>query len=237
MKKRIKINGIIIFFAFLLLILFPKLFFRNDKSGSFDTIIEASGLALILLGQLIRVSGPGFKAENSGKGGVLIKNGPYAFVRNPMYLGIFLIGLGIVLILFQWWVAAVFIIIFIIRYVSLIFTEEKKLKALFPNEFPCYKQKVPRILPSIILILKADITEYLPLKLSWLRKEIGSILTVLFIVLFLESWQDIRNKGLAGYIKEAIVMLVIILFFSVLIIYLSKCTQGKNVSNKSQINL
>jgi len=233
MKKRLKINGVLIFFAFLLLILFPKLFFRNDKFGSFDTIVEAIGLVSILLGQLIRVSSRGFKAENSGQGVFLIKNGPYAFVRNPMYLGIFLIGLGIVLMLFKWWVALVFIFIFIIRYVSLIFTEEKKLNALFPNDFPGYKRKVPRVFPSLPSILKADKTEYLPLKLSWLGKEIGPILTVLFIVLFLESWEDIRNKGLTGYMKEAMVMSVIILFFITLIFYLSKRTQGKNVSSKS----
>jgi hydrogenase maturation factor HypF (carbamoyltransferase family) len=77
-----------------------------------DDTMEIFGIALILLGQIFRVSGRGYKAEQSQQGQVLIEGGPYILVRNPMYLGILLIGLGIVLMLFNWWVICFFIIFF-----------------------------------------------------------------------------------------------------------------------------
>lgn len=228
MKKRLKTNGSIIFFGVLLLVLFPKSFFRNDKPDSFYTVIEACGLTMILLGQLLRVSARGFKAEHSQEGGLLIKSGPYQLMRNPMYLGILLIGLGIVLVLFKWWVTGVFLLIFFFRYILLIYKEEEKLNTLFPDGFPAYKQQVPRLLPSLSVIFKTNITEYFPLKLSWLRKEIGSISTTLFVVLLLKSWEDIRNKGLKNYLKEAMVMLAVIIFFVLLIIHLSRQTNEQD---------
>jgi protein-S-isoprenylcysteine O-methyltransferase Ste14 len=239
MKKRVKINGFIIFFACLLIVSFPTIFFRNNKptsSFSFDTVAEVFGITFILLGQIFRVSSRGFKSEHSRDGHSLIQNGPYALVRNPMYLGILLIGAGIVLMLFNWWVIGIFLLVFIIRYLRLIFKEEKKLQAMFAYDYPTYQEKVPRILPSLSCLWEKDISEYLPLKLSWLKKEIGSILVVLLTVLFLESWEDIKNKGIAIYFKEVVSIIAIILLFIAFVIYLSKRTVSleKNVSNKSK---
>ncbi|MCX5704077.1 MAG: isoprenylcysteine carboxylmethyltransferase family protein, partial [Candidatus Omnitrophica bacterium] len=202
MKKRLKINGLIMFIAVVAIVFFPAIFFRRSNSYLYDGIMEITGIVLILLGQLLRVSARGYKSEHSNNSRSLIQGGPYALVRNPMYLGILLIGLGIVAILFKWWVVGIFLLVFIIRYQLLIFKEEKKLAALFPGTYQDYQRSVPRILPSISMIAKKDVGEYLPLKLSWLKKEIGSVLTVLFITLVLESWEDVKAEGIRAYSKE-----------------------------------
>lgn len=235
MKRRLKINGFIIFCIFLLIVAVPNIFFRNKKFTSLDQIEETLGIAIILLGQILRVSSRGYKSEYSQNGHTLIQGGPYGLVRNPMYLGILLIGLGIVLVLFQWWVLCAFLLVFITRYLLLIFKEEQKLKALFPEDYPNYRQMVPRILPSLTTLLKKDIEEYLPLKLPWLKKEIGSILTVLLLTLFLESWEDIKNKGIRIYFNETTAYLAIIILFICVVIYLSRRTaqREKGVSNKN----
>lgn len=191
MKKRLKINGVIIFCAFLLIIFFPAVFFRSGKFTRFEIFLQISGLAMILLGQFLRICARGYKAENSRSGHALIQSGPYALVRNPMYLGILFVGGGIVLVLFKWWVAAVFLSVFIIRYISLAFKEEKELKAAFPKEYPLYQQKVNRLLPRLSLLAEGSIAEYLPLKSPWVKKEIGSIIAVLLLVAILWLW---RNK-------------------------------------------
>lgn len=232
MKQRIKINGFIILCAFVLIVAFPGIFLRNERAGGLESIAEVLGLAAILLGQILRVSARGYKAENSKQSQALIQGGPYSLVRNPMYLGILLIGLGMVLMLFQWWVAVVFTGFFIIRYISLIFKEEKKLLGFFPKEYPDYIRRVPRILPSLQSLFKKDIAEYFPLKPRWLKREIGSISAVLLVAIALEAWEDISAEGLKPYLNEAFAMIIMIMLFTCLALYLSKMSyeKTKNVS-------
>lgn len=213
-------------------VLFPKVFFRS-YSGSFrEMALEIIGFVLILLGQTIRVSARGYKAENSQDSRALIQGGPYQVVRNPMYLGIFLIGLGVVLAIFKWWAIAIFIIVFIIRYILLIYKEEKKLRSMFPDSYPQYCQKVPRIFPSLSKIIKLDITEYLPLKISWFEKEIGSMLTLLLLVLLIEAWVKITQAGFKSFLGQSAWLLMTAGVFIILVIVLSKRIQQKN-ENKS----
>jgi protein-S-isoprenylcysteine O-methyltransferase Ste14 len=187
-KQRIKINGLIIAIAVLLVAIFPRVFISLVRPG----YLCAAGVACIIFGQLLRVSARGYKAEYSKQGQALIQGGPYSLVRNPMYLGILLIGLGIVLVLFKWWVACVFIFVFILRYIPLIFQEEEKLRAVFPEEYASYKKQVPRILPSLKIISQADIRKYLPLKSQWLKKELGSMVSVLLVVFLIKLWSGLR---------------------------------------------
>lgn len=238
MKRRLKINGIIIFCAFLLVAIFPAIFFRKEKIESLDEIAEVFGIAFILLGQIFRISARGYKSECSHNGHSLVKGGPYALVRNPMYLGIILTGLGVILMLFEWWAMLIFFVFFTVRYILLVFKEEKALLRMFPSEYPSYQRCVPSIVPSMNDLLQKDIKEYLPLKLSWIKKEIGSIIGVLFLALFLESREDIQSQGFIVYLKEAKFMGVVILLFLAVGIYLTKhaTDPSKNAAVKSKDN-
>lgn len=235
MKKRIKINGIIITCAVIVVAFFPRLFFRSCLGGFEEESLEILGFAFILLGQIIRVSARGYKAEHSQDSQALIQGGPYQVVRNPMYLGIFLIGLGVVLAVFRWWAVVVFIIFFIIRYILLIYKEEKKLCAMFPQAYPQYCQKVPRIFPSLFSIIKLDITEYLPIKLAWFKKEINSIIPLLLLTLLVESWEDIAKDGVRAYLQQSVWLFLTIILFIILVILLSHRTfnRDENGTNKS----
>jgi len=219
--------------------MFPHIFFRRVQTASWDEFAEIFGIALIILGQTFRASARGYKSENSQEGNALIQGGPYAFVRNPMYLGILLIGLGIVLVLFNWWAFIIFLCIFIVRYISLTFKEEKKLQAMFGQIYRDYQTKVPRIIPASVSVLQKDMVEYLPLKWPWLKREIGSILAVLLVILFLEGWEDVVREGLGVYLREAVLSLNIIIVFVCLIIYLIRRTKNleKYASNKSKNTL
>ena len=216
------------------IVIFPKFFFRA-YSGSFrEEILETLGFALILLGQIIRVSARGYKAEHSQDSQTLIQGGPYQVVRNPMYLGIFLIGLGVVLAIFKWWAVLIFTAVFIIRYMLLIYKEEKKLGAIFPDVYQEYCRKVPRILPSLSNIIRLDIIEYLPIKIIWFKREIGSMLTLLLIVLLIESWEDITKEGVIGYLQQSVWLFLTIALFVILVILLDRRMQKKDESNASK---
>lgn len=228
MKKRLKINGIIMGFAALAIAFFPRLFLRVYSGSPQEETLEVLGFAFILLGQIIRVSARGYKAEHSQDSRALIQGGPYQVVRNPMYLGIFLIGLGVVLAIFKWWAIMVFVTVFIIRYILLIYNEEKKLCAMFPQEYPKYCQKVPRIFPAPSSLIKLDIGKYLPIKIIWFKKEIGSMITLLLLTLLVESWGDISKEGIWGYLQQSVWLFLTFILFIILVFLLSYRTSKQN---------
>ncbi len=239
MKKRLKINGIVMSCAAILVVLFPRIFFRSNVSGSIEEYIEILGFTLILLGQIIRVSARGYKVEHSCESQALIQGGPYQVVRNPMYLGILLIGLGVVLAVFKFWVVAIFTAVFILRYAILMYSEEKKLLKTFPDTYPQYCKKVPRILPKLSNLINLEISEYLPIKISWFQREIGSILTLLFLTLLVESWEDIYQEGIKVYLRNSVWLMLTFILFIIFVILLSKLTRNKHEAdtNKSKNNL
>lgn len=232
MKRRLKINGFIMAVAILTPVFFPAAFLRRAQNSLFEGVSQIIGIVLILLGQLLRVSARGYKSEHSGNSSSLIQGGPYTLARNPMYLGILLIGLGIISALFKWWVFFIFLAVFISRYLVLIFQEEKKLAAQFPGAYQDYQKSVPRLFPSLPMIAKRDISEYLPLKPAWLRREIGSILAILLPVILLGLWEDIKKVEIRAFFKEAIAILVVIILFFLLVGYLIRRTQN-GIANKS----
>ena len=209
----------------------PGIFFRNNAAGGIEEYIEILGFSFILLGQLIRASSRGYKAEHSRESQALIQAGPYQVVRNPMYLGILLIGLGVVLAVFKLWVAVIFLIVFVIRYILLIYKEEKKLLAVFPGAYREYCKKVPRILPSLSNLIKLDVVEYLPIKISWIKKEIGSILSLLFLTLLAESWEDIYREGVKAYLRQSLWLIFTFILFIIFVALLSKRTGERDESN------
>lgn len=230
MKKRLKINGVIIFFTLSSIVLFPSVFFPCGRITYPEAAARAFGIAFVLAGQILRVSGRGYKSENSGEGSFLIQGGPYSLARNPMYLGILLIGLGIVLMLFKWWAALAFLAIFSWRYLPLMFSEEKKLISAFPQEYKDYGKKVPRLFPWPLRLSKKNIAGYLPLKLPWLKKEAGTIVSVLLAAFFLQAWIDIKRGGIKALVLVTALNLIAAISFTLLVIYLIGKT-GKDASS------
>lgn len=188
MKNRIKINGFIIFFTVILIAVFPTRFLRLQM-GQYDILIQLLGMFIMLLGITFRVASRGFKSEHSESGKALVIDGPYKIVRNPMYLGISCIALGVILIMFRWWVLIVFALFFAWRYITLIFKEEKLLKNHFGPEYEAYQRKVPRLIPALGLVLSGKFFSYLGLKRSWIKKEANSIIPLLIVVTGFILWK------------------------------------------------
>ena len=74
--------------------------------------------------------------------------GPYRWTRNPFYFANLLIDLGLCFVIGTLWVAVVFLPIWIYAYRETIVREEQRLLSLFPNEFPRYREAVPRLIPT-----------------------------------------------------------------------------------------
>lgn len=227
MKKRIKINGIVIILSVIFLVFFSHLIIRHS-TFFMDDVMEVSGVSFILLGQLLRVSARGHKAENSRGGNYLIQDGPYSMVRNPMYLGIILIGLGTVLFILELWVAVLFGALFIFRYWQLFIKEEKFLHECFGAQYDAYKRNVPRLLPNLLFIFQKDIRAYLPLKLAWFKRESLSILLVLAVSVLLEFREEVKFHGWNALIPEALALLMVAAFYFIFILFLSGFNEKKS---------
>jgi protein-S-isoprenylcysteine O-methyltransferase Ste14 len=102
------------------------------------------GLVGIVPGLLIRALASGHVRKNEA----LATSGPYAYTRNPLYLGSLLMGLGFAVAAWSWWVGAALGFMFIAVYLPVIRDEEAFLRQKFP-EFEEYARRVPRMLPRL----------------------------------------------------------------------------------------
>lgn len=79
----------------------------------------------------------------------LVTTGPYAYVRNPLYGGNFLIGLGFSAAA-NWWPAYVlFALVYVSVYAAIVPLEERYLRERFGEEYEAYASKVRRIWPRL----------------------------------------------------------------------------------------
>ena len=104
----------------------------------------AWSLALVLPGLWLRAYASGYVKKNQE----LTTTGPYAHVRNPLYLGSILIAAGFAVALMSWPVAVALAVMFIAVYVPVIASEERFLRATFPG-FDDYCRRVPRLIPRL----------------------------------------------------------------------------------------
>ena len=112
-------------------------------------------LAVALLGEGIRCFTVGYVPRGTSgrntKGQVaetLNTTGMYAVVRNPIYLGNFIIWFGLSLFMKLWWFTALISLFFLVFYERIIFTEERFLREKFGDEFLQWAEKTPVIIPN-----------------------------------------------------------------------------------------
>src|SRR3569833_3053104 len=104
----------------------------------------AWSLLLVLPGLWLRGYASGYVKKNRE----LTQTGPYAYTRNPLYLGSVLIAAGFAVALLSWQVAAMLAAMFLIIYVPVIASEERFLRTAFPD-FEEYCRRVPRLIPKV----------------------------------------------------------------------------------------
>jgi protein-S-isoprenylcysteine O-methyltransferase Ste14 len=75
--------------------------------------------------------------------------GMYSAVRNPLYLGNFIIWLGLALFVGVWWCTVIVVLSFVIFYERIIFAEENFLRDKFETAFLDWAAATPAIIPSL----------------------------------------------------------------------------------------
>jgi protein-S-isoprenylcysteine O-methyltransferase Ste14 len=105
----------------------------------------------ILIGTGVAIPGILLRALASGhvkKNEELTTSGPYAYTRNPLYLGSLIIAVGFALAARSVWVLLVIVAMFFAIYLPVIRSEEGYLRQTFPA-FDEYARNVPRLRPRL----------------------------------------------------------------------------------------
>lgn len=110
------------------------------------------GGALIALGELIRLWGVhhigAISRTRSDRLGPLVASGPFAHVRNPLYVGNILLWLGFSMAARLLWLAPIVFSLLAIEYHAIVRWEEQLLATRMGEPYRAYLQRVPRWIPT-----------------------------------------------------------------------------------------
>jgi protein-S-isoprenylcysteine O-methyltransferase Ste14 len=101
-------------------------------------------LVLVAPGLWLRGYASGYVRKNAE----LTTTGPYAYTRNPLYLGSMLIAFGFAAASGSWVILVALALLFAAIYVPTILSEEEYLRGHFAG-FEGYARQVPRLLPRL----------------------------------------------------------------------------------------
>lgn len=102
------------------------------------------GLPVSLTGLALRAWAAGHLEKNL----TLAESGPYARVRNPLYLGTLTVAAGLAIASRRWELGLLFALVFGLVYLPVVELEEQHLAKLFP-QFEEYARRVPRLVPRL----------------------------------------------------------------------------------------
>jgi len=102
----------------------------------------AYGIPVSIAGLTLRAWAAGHLAKNQQ----LATGGPYAYTRNPLYLGTLLVAAGLAVAARSVGLALLFTAVFIFVYLPVIMLEQQHLRKLFP-EYADYAARVPAFVP------------------------------------------------------------------------------------------
>ena len=104
----------------------------------------AIGVPFSLLGLALRAWAAGCLAKNRE----LATGGPYAYTRNPLYIGTLLVAAGLAAASSSIGLAVLFAAVFLLVYLPVIQNEEQHLRNIFP-EYAAYAARVPALFPRL----------------------------------------------------------------------------------------
>jgi len=168
-----------------------------------DDIYDWSCVAICAAGAAIRWAVAGTvprrtSGRNTAKGQVadsLNTTGVYSVVRHPLYLGNFLMFLGVILTPGVWWLALFGSVAYWAYYERIMLAEEAFLRGRFGETFVAWAERTPAVIPAL--------SKWIPsaLSYSWrtaLKREYLSVLSLLAALAALDYLEDAAAVGLSA---------------------------------------
>ncbi len=162
--------------------------------------LERSALWVGLLGLAIRVFTVGYtpkntSGRNTNEGQVadtLNTQGIYSLIRNPLYLGNYLMWVAIAMMTGSGWFVLVFSLVFWIYYERIVYAEESFLRQKFGRTYLDWSENTPAFLPRHLRYKKPD------LKFSWkkvMKKEKNGLFALFLLIAFMETLGHYAQTG------------------------------------------
>lgn len=104
-----------------------------------------AGVALVILGIAVRLWASGHIKKNK----ILATNGPYAYVRHPVYVGNITLGIGFVLASSLWWSLSLLAGILLAFYPHAICREDERLHRMFKKDWEQWRKETRALIPRL----------------------------------------------------------------------------------------
>lgn len=138
----------------LLAVLLAAFVYRpRDFFGAHAAAGTLISLALVVTGLALRAWAAGCAGGHTRRATIeaprLATGGPFAHVRNPIYLASVILGIGMVGLLADPWMLALCVTVFVFLYTAIVPAEERFLRSQFGEAYVRYCAHVPRVLPRL----------------------------------------------------------------------------------------
>lgn len=198
--------------------LHPELYPLEETS--YEIYFEIFCLAVSLLGLAVRVITVGHTPANTSGRNVkeqvadrLNTTGMYSIVRNPLYLGNFLIWLGLAMLTMNVWFIAAFVFLYWIYYERIIFAEEQYLTRKFGSVYEEWADNTPCFIPRFRNYRKAE------LSFNWkkaVKKEKNGLLALLLVFSAFDIIGELVSGEPPKYMVIAIITAVVLVAYFII---------------------
>jgi protein-S-isoprenylcysteine O-methyltransferase Ste14 len=190
--------------GYLPLLLFPMLLLAaggspTSSGAPLDTAWDGLCVALALSGFAIRVATVGFVPRDTSGRNLrrpqavsLNTTGLYSLVRHPLYLGNYLMWLGVSLFPRTWWAPVIVSLVFWLYYERIMFAEEEFLRRQFGPDYVAWAERTPAFLPRLWRWRPPEV-RFSPLTV--VRREHSSLLALIASLTALEVMREHASSG------------------------------------------
>lgn len=212
-------------FIILIFIIFRPIDLRKG-----NILLNFLGLIISLIGESIRILAVGYAYSGTSgrerflKADALNATGIYSLVRNPLYIGNFLIFTGLVIVFANIWAEMVMAVFLIVQYYFIILYEEDFLKIQYGKRYADYCIRVKRIIPFFKRYEKNF--NHFDLK-KVISKESDSVFNMLLMYLLILAYKE---KVFSGSIKNPFLFIIpgVVLILSYIIVKFIKKKRFQN---------
>jgi protein-S-isoprenylcysteine O-methyltransferase Ste14 len=186
-------------------------------------------ITVSLAGLAIRIYTVGYTPDNtSGRNtaeqvaDTLNRTGIYSVVRHPLYVGNFIMWMGIALAVHNLWFVITFMLLYWIYYERIMYAEERFLHRKFGQTFTEWASQTPAFIPEFKLYVKPGTSFRWKKVLNQEKNGLAALFIIFSLLDIIE--QLVRNSRGHNYVLHAITLTIIVLFC--VLRYLKKKTQA-----------